>query len=254
MKIVLRSLVVSFVALIITAAAALADDISALTAVFDTYCAAAKAGDFEKVMSMYSVDEQSLKREQNAQKEARDYFLLQARVLVPDSYKVQHVNWDKDRNGVTFHILGDFPAMKEPEVERPQSHLRESIALKKEKGTWKIDLILNWGDPAEVKRITDLAYDPKDVNKETTVTVGGRIVRVDYKTEYTLVLVEARGEEELVVFLPPKKVLIASEDVLQWIGEPLEQLVPWKMFEFESYPARSSESKYFGIRGRWIGN
>lgn len=232
------------------------DDLSEAAQVFDEYCAAARTGDFEKLMSLYTEDEQRIKREQNLAMDAQEGFLLKARSLAPDSYTIQHVSWKlkRDRSSVTLYLEGVAPTLDEWKAERPRSAVRESVALKKESGEWKIDAVVNWGRPGTVSAAPDLVYTPANLDPEKTVNVEGRVLRVEYQTSYTLVLLERRASEDVAVFLPPREELVASEDVLQWFGEPLQQLTPWNLFEFECHPDRTSDSKCFAVRGWWIGD
>ncbi|GFO54546.1 hypothetical protein GMSM_15530 [Geomonas sp. Red276] len=254
----IRSTVLTVAWMVVTGVSSPAwgDDLSEATQVFDEYCAAARTGDFERIMSLYTEDEQRIKREQNLPKEAQDGFLLKARSLAPDSYTVQHVSWKlkRDRSAVTLYLEGVAHVPDEWKAERPDWAMRESVALKKESGQWKIDAVVNWGRPGTAGAAPDLRYTPADLDPEKTVKVEGRVLRVDYQPAYTLVLLERRAAEEVAVFLPAREELVASEEVLQWFGEPLQQLAPWNLFEFECHPARTSDSKCFAVRGWWIGD
>jgi hypothetical protein len=79
-----------------------------------------------------------------------------------------------------------------------------------EKGAWTISEVILAPDPAQTKRSSDTQYDPEssyDLAQE--VSLGGRIVRVAFETDHTLVVILMLDEEQLA-YLPDRATLEAK--------------------------------------------
>ena len=222
--------------------AAIAQDGSELGRIWDAYNVAAKAGDINQMLSMRTANQQKEIRAQIGKKEDRDYFLLLARAQAPESYQIQHVSWGKNSQKATLYLLGQFANM--PEIQRPRLRMEEMVVFQKESGKWKIGSALPLGDPDKIKRPKDLTRDPKDADLKVTGVVAGRIVKTEFKPDYTLVILRVMNEEN-AVFLPAKEVLVKA-------GVPLSDLDPWKMQEFRGYPHKSDKLKFFATSGKLI--
>jgi len=230
------------VACLAAAGAVMAQDAAELTRTFDEYNSAAKAGELKKMLSLRTIEQQKDINSQIAKKEDRDYFLLLARAQTPESYEVQHVALGKDGQSATVYLLGQFPAMSE--IKRPRTRMEEMISFKKEDGKWKIHSALPLGDPDKVKHPRDLTYAPKDADMDVAGEIGGRIVKTEFHSDYTLVVVRVMDEEN-AVFLPAK-------DVLQRAGLPLEELQPWNIYEFSGHRHKSDKQKFFATSGKMV--
>jgi hypothetical protein len=218
-----------------------AQDGAELGRIFDAYNTAAKAGDVDKMLSLRTAESQKEIRQQIAKKEDRNLFLLLGRAQIPESYQIEHVSMGKDGKKATVYVVGQFAAMAE--IKRPRMRLEESISFKKENG-WKIDLTRPLFDPDKIKRPKDLTWDPKDTNMNASGVVAGRIVKTEFKPDYTLVLVRMMDEEN-AVFLPAK-------GVLEKAGVPLTDLEPWKRQEFKGHPHKSDKLKFFATSGKLL--
>lgn len=216
-----------------------AQDAVELGRIFDAYNVAAKAGDVEKMLSLRTADSQKEIRQQIVKKEDRNLFLLLGRAQIPESYQIEHVSWAKGGKSGTLYVLGQFAAIAE--IQRPRMRMEESISFKKENGLWKLDSALPLGDPDKVKRPKDLTRDPKDANLNVTGEIAGRIIKTEFKPDYTLVLLRVLDEEH-AVFLPAKA-------VLEKAGVPLTELEPWQLHEFKGYPHKSDKLKFFATSG-----
>jgi hypothetical protein len=213
-----------------------------LTRVLDAWHAAAKAGDLDKWLAVRTAD---IKKELTADITPpghRKQAVLFARAQAADSYEVRHVAWNKDGKTATLFILAQFSAM--PEVERPAGKMEESITFKKEAGAWKMELVRPLGDPDKIKHPADLNYDPENAKQDSDGNIGGRIVSVDFKPKYTVVILRVMDEEN-AVFLPPK-------DVLEKAGVTSETLAPWKLHEFDGHPHKTDSLKFFATAGKPI--
>ena len=205
--------------------------------VFDAYNGFAKAGDADKMLALRTAAVEKEIRSQLKKKRDREDFVMMGRAQVPDSYEVQHVQWAKDGTSAELYSLWRLPAMKE--IQRPKEAVVEvMVSFKKENGKWKMDNILALGDPSQIKRPKDLAYDQRDANTDvTSASVAGRIVKFEFKPDHTLVMVRVM-DEEIAVFLPPKA-------TLEKAGMKFDDLAPWKMREFTGFPHKKDKLKFF---------
>ncbi len=216
-----------------------AQDVGELTRAVDAWHAAAKAGDLDKWLSLRTAEvKKELTSDIGTQRKKAIMF---ARMQAADSYQVQHVIWGKDGGSATLFLLAKFAAM--PEAERPTAmRMEESVAFKKESDAWKIDLIRPLADPDKIQRPTDLTYDPENAKETSDASIGGRIVRTEFKPDYTLVILRVMDEED-AVFLPPK-------DVLAKAGETEETLAAWKLHEFHGHVHKTDKLKFFATGGK----
>ncbi len=205
--------------------------------VFDAYNGFAKAGDVDNMLALRAAENAKEIRSQIKKKEDREYFVLVGRGQAPDSYEVQHVEWAKDGTGAELYSLLHLPPMKE--IQRSKKAVMEVVvSFRKEKGKWKIVNIVPLGDPGQIKRPKDLVYNEKDADTGvTTAFVAGRIVKLEFKPDHTLVIVRAM-DEEIAVFLPPKA-------TLEKAGVNFGDLAPWKMREFTGFPHKKDKLKFF---------
>jgi hypothetical protein len=139
-------------------------------------------------------------------------------------------------------MLAQYAAM--PEVERPRSRMEAAITFNKENGKWKMKSLLPLGDPDKVNRPKDLNYNPKAADLDREGSIGGRIVKIEFKPGYTLVMVRVMDEEN-AVFLPNK-------EKLQESGMSLGELAPWNIFEFSGHPHKKDKLKFFATGGKLI--
>ena len=219
-----------------------AQDPADLTRVLDAWHSAAKSGNLDQWVAVRTADIKKELTHDIAPAANRKRAVVFARAQAADSYEVQHVAWNKDGKTATLYILAQFSAM--PEAQRPAGRMEESITFKKEAGAWKMELVRPLGDPDKIKHPADLKYDPDNANLESDGNIGGRIVSVDFKPTYTVVILRVLDEEN-AVFLPPK-------DVLEKAGETSDTLAPWKLHEFDGHPHKTDSQKFFATAGKPI--
>lgn len=213
-----------------------ARDVAELTRIYESFHAAAKAGDTKKMLSFYTPERQKEIIQETKTKDGLQKFLFIGRVQIPESYEVQHVKWNKD--GATLYLLMQLPAMKE--MERPRMRQEVAVYFKDIKG-WKLDMAVPQVNPDEIKRSADLSYDPQNAETGSQSEIGGRIVRADFKPDCTMVTLRIMDEEH-AVFLPPKQ-------VLQDAGVNLSNFEPWKMYQFSGSSHKSDKYKFFADSG-----
>jgi hypothetical protein len=215
-------------------------DSGELTRTLDAWHAAGQAGEIDKWLAVRTAEVRKDMPPEMLSPKHRKQAAMFARIQAAESYEVQHVAWGKDGRSATLYIVARFTAM--PEAERPAGRAEESIAFKKEGGTWKIDIVRPLADPDKIKRPADLSYDPENANENRSGNLGGRIVKTEFKPNYTLVIVRVMDEED-AVFLPPK-------DVIAKAGETAETLAPWKLHEFDGHPHKTDPLKFFATGGK----
>jgi hypothetical protein len=222
---------------------AAAQDLTAeLSQIFDAYNAASKAGEADMMISLRTAEMRKEIRRDIKKKEDRELFVLLGRAQTPESYEAQHVAVAKDGKTATLYILAQYAAM--PEVERPRSRMEAAITFNKENGKWKMKSLLPLGDPDKIARPKNLNYNPKAADLDREGSIGGRIVKIEFKPGYTLVMVRVMDEEN-AVFLPDK-------EKLQESGISVEELVRWNIFEFSGHPHKKDKLKFFATRGRLV--
>ncbi len=222
---------------------AAAHDLTAeLTRIFDAYNAAAKAGDVDRMISLRTAEMRKEIRSDIRKKEDRELFVLLGRAQTPEVYEAQHAAVARDGKSATLYILAQYAAM--PEVERPRSRMEAAINFNKENGKWKMKSLLPLGDPDKVTRPKDLSYNPRAADLDRTGGIGGRIVKIEFKPGYTLVMVRVMDEED-AIFLPDK-------EKLQESGMSLEDLAPWNIFEFSGHPHKKDKLKFFATGGKLV--
>lgn len=220
-----------------------AQDLTAeLTQIFDAYNVAAKAGEVDKMISLRTAEVREEIRRDIKKKEDRELFVLLGRAQTPESYEAQHVAVARDGKTATLYMLAQYAAM--PEVKRPRSRMEASITFNKENGKWKMKSLLPLGEPDKVTRPKDLNYNPKAADLDREGSIGGRIVKIEFKPGYTLVMVRVMDEEN-AVFLPNK-------EKLQESGISLEELAPWNIFEFSGHPHKKDKLKFFATGGKLV--
>jgi len=205
--------------------------------VFDAYSERAQRGDVDGMLAARTAamaDE--IRAELAKDPEARAFLIGMSRAQVPSARQIEHVYWSDDGESADVHWLWTLPPMAE--VEREHATEIESMTrFVREEGAWKIGDVLLMYEVSRINRPTDLGYHEGDADDETEGTVGGRITRLEFKDDHTLVLVRVM-DDEIAVFLPPRKVL---EDA----GVDFEAYAPWSLREFRGFPHRSDRLRFF---------
>ncbi len=212
-----------------------------LTDVYDAYNGFGKAGDVEKMLSLRTAGMVAEIRPQIEKNEDRDYFVIIGKGQATESYEVQHVEWTPDGEGARLYVLLHLPPMKEIQRKK-KADMEASITFRKENGAWKLENVMPLADPSQIKRPKDLSYDQKDANTDRNGSIAGRIVKLEFRPDHTLIIVRVM-DEEIAVFLPPKATLESA-------NVNFDDLAPWKMREFTGFPHKTDGLKFFATGDR----
>jgi hypothetical protein len=171
-----------------------------LMAVYHRYNQAIAAGNLDAALAMRSGAVRTALEQRLKTPKDRDDYLAGARDLVPDKLELRHASVDDATEKALLIAWADKVTPSGP----VQNEL--DIGFVREDGAWKLgDLVLGPG-PTDIKHCNP-AYEPVsayDMNRP--VSLAGRIERVDFLTDHTLVVVLS-GSAETCAFLPARAVL-----------------------------------------------
>lgn len=217
-----------------------AQDVKEVIKVYDAYLAAVRSGNADRILGYYSAQQQKDIGKSITKKDQREDFIMMARFILPESYEVKHSVWSRDGKKANIYIEAQLPAL--PEFKRGRASMEAMLRFVREKSGWKLDIITPLADLGKIKRPKDLSYNKDEANLEQKMNIGGRIVFSEYKDNYTIVMLRVM-ETEVAVFLPPRKVLLEA-------GASLDELKPWRMYEFDGNPHKSDDLKFFATGGK----
>lgn len=238
----LNAVRVALLALIFVALPALAVETEELTKALDAYNAAVKAKDVPQMLALRAAERREQMGAQLTDAEKVETFLLSSLAVIPDRYTVQHVSWNDEQTHATLFLLSDFSEMEQ--VKRPQVRMEEWVSLRKEEGGWKVRDTRLLSDPSKLKALANDQYDPAQAKDGEVIRLAGRVIRVEYRDDHTLLVLRG-AEEERAVFLPPK-------ELLEQQRVPLEPFAPWKIHEFVGHAHKSDAQKFFAKGGRQV--
>ena len=215
-----------------------------LKGIYDSSSSAVKEGNFEKILLYSSENSRNDIISNSKTKEEKEDLLKIGKMQIPESYEILHMQIGRDSLTAILQTIMQFDANKE--YGRERARLECEIHFKKENGKWKLDSILYLTDPDQIKRPDDLTYNPGDADMEKESEIGGRIISIDFKKDYSVVILRVIDEED-AVFLP-------SKDKLEVLGISLDDLIPWNIFEFNGHPHKTDKLKFFAVNGNLVNN
>lgn len=210
---------------------------SGILAAFDAYTAKARSGDVDGMLALRSAAmAEEIRGELGKDPEARDFLIGMSRAQAPEAREIEHIDWSEEGDSAEVYWLWTLPAM--PEMAREKATQIEGMTrVVREGGAWKIGDYLLMYEVSKINRPTDLGYEPEQVDEEMESSLGGRITRLAFKEDHTLILVRVM-DDEIAVFLPPRKVL---EDA----GVDFGAWAPWSQREFRGYRHRTDRLRFF---------
>jgi len=208
-------------------------------AVYKQYCNAAKAGNFEAVVAVKSAEVKKEIQQRLKTKKDKTLFLEWERLQIPESYEVQHLEYDSIKYEVNLYLLSLYEGNEKFGTERGKKEML--LTFKNEANTWKLHESLSLGDPDKIIRPKDLTYDTLQIDEEQEGEVGGRIIKTEFCKEYTLVVLRVMDEEN-AIFLP-------SKDELAKERFNFHELDPWNLYAFTGHPHKTDKLKFFATSG-----
>ncbi|MEJ0018622.1 MAG: hypothetical protein WDN25_19100 [Acetobacteraceae bacterium] len=212
-----------------------------LLALYDRYNKAILAGKLDAAMALRGQERQAqAKREMKTAKQKRD-MLEMAQAMTPDSIDVKHATINRAGDKAEIITVGAKTVPKGkllPGAPPPGTvvHVGLTLSFIREKGVWKFDTPTFGAAPSQIAACKDETYEPDTAyDTDRNLSMGGPIARVDFKPEYTLVVVRVVDEENCT-FLP-------NRAELEKLGLLTDKLVPYAIVEIEGSPHKTDPQK-----------
>jgi hypothetical protein len=207
-----------------------------LQKVFDRYNQAVSAGRLKEAMALRTKDVRKDLEPAMRSPDERAQTEAMLRAMVPRAYEVLGMDAGRDERSATLDIVGSF-VPDDPEHPRRGETIRHELSLQFAKeGSWRLGVV-TWGiDLDTIRRSDDEWPEPEDSYDFTReVALTGRILRVAFEPDYTLVVVRVVDEEQLA-FLPSRAGLEKAE------FDPAK-LVPRRVIEVIGHPHGTNDLK-----------
>jgi hypothetical protein len=183
-----------------------AGDLQALlTQRLQGYYDAQKAGDIDKVLGFFGAEQKKMYGEEigndpDKRKMAADWM----KKMAPKSFTVEKLAEDKAAGTASLHTVNEML-----DDAGTLAHIETQTDFAKEKGAWVITGVVYGMNRDAIKRAANDNPGPDDsYDTETSLNIGGPIVRVAFEKDYTLIVIRVLDEEH-DLFLPPKAKLKA---------------------------------------------
>lgn len=237
----MRRLVPVILALLVAATVPAAADEplrAELQAVLDRYYAASRKGDVNAALALRSAEtRREVAAETRKDPKFRTGFAAMLKAMTPSSYTVEHVQPDRRDPGKALMIIIGQPSAeaRAPAGQAPQP-VRIEIEFTRVKNAWIIEDMLFRASAAAAKAAPEDGFEPIEAYDETrSSSVGGRIVRVRFADDHTLVVVNV-FDEEACLYLPSRAALEAE-------GFAPDNLAPFRVVSAGGMPHRSKPYK-----------
>lgn len=214
-----------------------------LLGIYDGYNKALLAGKVPDALKLRSATVRAEAQKEMPTAAARQRFVEMARTMVPDSLQVVHatINAAGDKANIITVAAKTIPKNVKlpPGGPAPGSTMHSEVTLGfvKEKDGWKLDDQTFGFDPATIKACKDDKYKPESAyDTDRMVSMGGPIVRVDFQSDHTLVVIRVTDEEDCVFLSDNKEGLLKH-------GLAADQLVPYAIVEIEGSPHKTDKQK-----------
>jgi hypothetical protein len=212
-----------------------------LVALYDSYNKAIAAGKLQDALAFRTTEARSKAQKEMKTPKDRQELLTMAKQLIPDTLEVRHATISSTGNKAELLtvVSKTFPPGKQILGGPPPGstvHSELTLSFARQGKAWKLDDLLYGGDPADIVACKDDSNEPMEAyDPDKEVSLGGPIVRVDFKPEYTLVVVRVVDEENCA-FLP-NRAEIAKH------GLDPATLVPYAIVDITASPHRTNKQK-----------
>jgi hypothetical protein len=163
--------------------------------------------------------------------------------MAPDLLEVLHatINAAGDKAHIMTLATKTVPKdLKIAGAPPPGSVVHSGLTLDfvKEGGAWKFDNQIFGHDPSKTVACKSYTNEPDPAyNENSTTTMGGPIVRVDFQPSYTLIVIRVVDEENCAF-------LRSNKDELMQHGLDPAKLVPYAIVGIEGNPHKTDKQKF----------
>jgi hypothetical protein len=214
-----------------------------LLALFDSYNKAIAAGKLPDALALRSAEVHKEAEKELKTAKGKSEMLAMAKMMAPDSLEVLHatINAAGDKAHIMTRASKTIPKdQKMAGAPPPGSVVHSGLTLDfvKEGGAWKFDNQIFGHDPSKTVACKSYTNEPDSAyNENSTTTMGGPIVRVDFQPTYTLIVILVVDEENCAF-------MRSSKDDLMKHGLDPEKLVPYAIVEIEASPHKTDKQKF----------
>lgn len=213
-----------------------------LLAIYDAYNRAILAGTVAEALKLRTAEVRASAEKEMPTAAARQRFLGMARMMVPDTVEAVHGTLDAagDKATIITDVAKAIP--KDQKIKggpAPGSTLRSEVTLTfvREGGGWTFEDQMFGPDPTSITTCKDESYEPEAAyDTDKTVSMGGRIVRVDFEPDHTLVVIRVVDEDNCAFLRDGKDGLLKH-------GLAPDKLVPFAVVEIDGSPHRKDKLK-----------
>lgn len=201
-----------------------------LLALYNRYNAAIASGKLETALALRSTAVRTaLATQLKTAKDQQDY-LAGVREMIPDRLELRHASISDAGDKALLIVLADKRLPSGP----AQNEL--DMGFVKEGGVWKLGDLVQGPGPADINRCRDATPQPVSAfDTSKLVSLTGRIERVDFLPDHTLVMLLA-GNTETCALLP-------SRAMLQQHGLDPAILQPYRYAAITGAAARANPQK-----------
>lgn len=212
-----------------------------LLALYDAYTKEVLAGNLPKALSYHDRDTRQQLQKETKTRQQKQELIEMHRLTQPDAFDVQYADVSKGGHEATIFGVArkTWPAHLRGQHGIPPDGVTQAeltLQFRKEGGTWKYVSRTFGMDPEQITRCTNTAAEPAEAyDSDRTVSMGGRLVRVAFEADHTLLIVRLIDEEHCF-YLPP-------QPTLQEAGFNPDRLKPWTIVEVDASPHKQDKLK-----------
>jgi len=214
-----------------------------LLALFDSYNKAIAAGKLPDALALSSAEVRKQLEAELKTAKGKNELLAMSKMMAPDSFEVLHatINAAGDKAHIMTVAAKTVPKDQKIAGAPPPGtvvHSGLTLDFVKEGGAWKFDNQVFGHDPSKTVACKSYTNEPESAyNTNSTTTMGGPIVRVDFQPSYTLIVIRVVDEENCAF-------LRSSKDDLMKHGLDPAKLVPYAIVEIEGSPHKTDKQKF----------
>jgi hypothetical protein len=212
-----------------------------LLALYDAYTKAVLAGNLPKALSYHDRDTRQQLQKETKTRQQKQELIEMHRLTQPDAFDVQYADVSKGGHEATIFGVArkTWPAHLRGQHGIPPDGVTQAeltLQFRKEGGAWKYVSRTFGMDPEQITRCTNTAAEPAEAyDSDRTVSMGGRLVRVAFEADHTLLIVRLIDEEHCF-YLPP-------QPTPQEAGFNPDRLKPWTIVEVDASPHKQDKLK-----------